>query len=98
PPIRPDLRDAAEAAALDEIYGIAEVAPAALLHSALQDLFAETDGAGQRGAFLDGVGDGLFEVDVFAGGDGVGGHADVPMVGRGGLCDMASPILAGGEG
>ena len=83
PPIGTDLRDAAEAAALNEIDGIAKVAPTALLHAALQDLFAGADRAGEGGAFLQGVGDGLFEVDVFAGGESVCGHADVPVVGRG---------------
>ena len=82
PPVGADLRDAAEAAALNEIDGVAEVAPTALLHAALEDLFAGADGAGEDGAFFERVGDRLFEVDVFAGGEGVGGHADVPVVGR----------------
>ena len=83
PPVGADLGDAAEAAALDEIDGVAEVGPTALLHAALEDVFAGADGFGEDGAFFERVGDGLFEVDVFAGGDGVGGHADVPVVGRG---------------
>ena len=41
PPIGPDLRYAAEATALDEIHGIAKVAPVALLHATLQDLLPE---------------------------------------------------------
>ncbi len=83
PPIGADLRNAAEAAALNEIDGVAKVAPTALLHPALQDLFAGADRAGEGGAFLQGVGDWLFEIDVFAGRDGVDSHADVPVVGRG---------------
>src|SRR5882762_2236369 len=83
PPIGADLRDAAEAAALNEIDGVAKVAPTALLHAALQDLFARADRAGEGGAFLQSVGDGLFEIDVFAGCDGVDSHADVPVIGRG---------------
>ena len=57
--------------------------PAALLHAALEDVFAGADGFGEEGAFFECVGDGLFEVDVLAGGDGVGGHVDVPVVGGG---------------
>src|SRR5712672_1132373 len=83
PPIGADLRDAAEAAALDEIDGIAKVDPTALLHAALQDLFAGADGAGEGGAFLQRVGDWLFEIDVLAGCESVDSHADVPVVGRG---------------
>src|SRR2546429_3473602 len=37
PPIGADLGNAAEAAALNQIHGIAEMAPTALLHAALQD-------------------------------------------------------------
>ncbi len=81
PPVGADLGDAAEAAALDEIDGVAEMAPTALLHAALEDLLAGADGFGEDGAFFERVGDGLFEVDVFAGGDGVGGDANVPMIG-----------------
>ena len=72
----------AEAAALDEIDRVAEVGPAALLHAALQNLLAGADGFREHGAFFKRVRDGLFEIDVFAGGDGVDGHADVPVVGR----------------
>src|SRR5439155_519713 len=46
PPIGADLGNAAEAAALNQIHGIAEMAPTALLHAALQDLF---DGVAARG-------------------------------------------------
>jgi len=46
PPIGADLRNAAEAAALDEVDSVAKVAPTALLHAALQDLFAGADRAG----------------------------------------------------
>src|SRR5712675_2612188 len=67
PPIGADLRNAAEAAALNEIDGVAKVAPTALLHPALQDLLAGADRAGEGGAFLESVGDGLFKIDIFAG-------------------------------
>ncbi len=83
PPIGANLRNAAEAAALNEINGIAKVAPTALLHAALEDLLAGADGSGEGGAFLESVRDWLFEIDVFAGCDGVDSHADVPVVGRG---------------
>jgi len=82
PPIRANLRNAAEAAALNEVYGIAEVAPTALLHPALEDLSAGTDGTSEGRAFLNSMRDRLFQIDIFAGGDGVHGHAHVPMVGR----------------
>ncbi len=83
PPVGSDLRDAPEAASLNEIDGVAEVAPAALLHAALQNLFAGAHRALQRNAFLNGVSDRLFQKDVFAGGEGVDGHAHMPVVGRG---------------
>ena len=83
PPIGSDLGNAAQAAALNEIDGIAEVSPTALLRAALQNLLAGADGAGESGAFFEGVSDGLFQVDVFAGGQGIGCHAHVPVVGRG---------------
>ena len=57
------------------------MAPTALLHAALEDLLAAADGFGENCAFFERVRDGLFEVDVFAAGDGVGGDAHVPMIG-----------------
>src|SRR6185312_3798530 len=39
PPIRPHLRNPAEAPTLNHVDGIAEVSPTALLHAALQNLF-----------------------------------------------------------
>ena len=83
PPVGTDLKDAADAAALDEFDGVAEVGPTALLHAALENAVAGADGAGECGAFFEGVGDRLFEVDVLASGEGVVCHADVPVVGRG---------------
>ena len=83
PPVGADLHDAAEAAALDEINGVAEVRPTALLHAALEDLLAGADCFGEGFAFFNGVGDGLLEVDVFARGEGVDGHFDVMVVGSG---------------
>ena len=82
PPIGSHLRDASQTASLDQVHGIAKVSPAALLHAALQNLLAGTNRAGERGAFLDGVGDRLFQVDVFAGRQGIDRHANVPVVGR----------------
>src|ERR1700733_5803092 len=57
------------------------MAPTALLHAALENLFAGADGFGEDGALFDRVGDGLFEVYVFAGGDGFSGDANMPMIG-----------------
>src|SRR5205085_12354039 len=61
PPVGADLRDATEAAALDEIDSVAEVGPTALLHAALQDLLAGANRLGEGGAFFEGVRDRLFE-------------------------------------
>ena len=59
------------------------MAPAALLHAALQDLLAGANRTGEGGAFLDGASDRLFKIDVFAGCQGVDRHAHMPVVGRG---------------
>jgi hypothetical protein len=56
--------------------------PAALLHATLKNLFAEADCVNERGALLDGVGDRLFQVDVLARGDRIGGDLNVPVVRR----------------
>ncbi len=80
PPIGSHLGYASQAASLDQIDGIAKVSPATLLHAALQNLLAGVNGVGQGGAFLDGVGHRLFQVDVFAGGQRVACHAHVPVV------------------
>ena len=68
PPVSSDLDDPPKASTLDQFDGIAEVGPAALLHAALQDLFAGADGLRQGRAFFEGVGDGLFKIHVFPGG------------------------------
>ena len=81
PPVCSDLEDASEVAALDEIDGAAEVRPTALLHAALQDLLAGSHGLGEGDAFFDGVGNWFFKIDIFASAKGVGGHANVPVVG-----------------
>ena len=82
PPIGSHLRDAAETAGLNQIDRIAKVGPTALLHAALQNLLAGTNRAGKCGAFLEGVGDRLFQIDVFAGGQGIDRHANVPVIRR----------------
>src|SRR5215467_3380414 len=82
PPIGPNLRDAPKAASLNQVHGVAKVAPAPLLHPALQNLFCGTDRMGQGSAFFDSVRDRLFQVNILAGGNGIDGHAYVPMVGR----------------
>jgi len=57
------------------------VGPTALLIADLYDLLG-AGGFGQEFfAFFNRVGDGLFAVDIFAGGYGVEDHADVPVVG-----------------
>ena len=65
------LGDTSQAAALNQIDRVPEVGPAALLHATLQNLFAGANGLRKGSAFFDGVGDRFFQVDVFAGGEGV---------------------------
>ena len=50
----------------------------------------EANGVREGGAFFESVGDGLLEVDIFAG--GVNRHADVPVVGR---CDDDGVDISG---
>ena len=75
-----DLRNAADAAALNQIHRIAKVAPASLLHAALQDSLAGADSVDQRGAFFDRVRDRFFEIDVFTRGQGGDGYRNMPVV------------------
>src|SRR5262249_21925477 len=82
PPVGPDLRHPSQAASLNQFHGVTKVAPAPLLHAALQNPFAGTDRVRQRGTLFDGVSDWLFQVDIFARSNGIDGHAYVPMVGR----------------
>src|SRR5689334_21692564 len=57
--------------------------PTALLHAALQNLFARMNRAGERYTFVDAVRDRFFEKYIFARLESVDGHGDVPMVGGG---------------
>src|ERR1700744_601874 len=59
-PIRPDLCDAAQAAALDEGSSALKMRPTALLHAALQDLLRSAHGLNQQLAFFQSMRDGLF--------------------------------------
>ena len=56
------------------------MSPAALLHAALQDLLAGTNRVRKRGAFFQGMGDRLFQIDVLARRQRIDRHADVPVV------------------
>src|SRR3984885_7333239 len=80
PPIGSNLGDSAQTTRLNKIDGITKVSPAALLHPTLQDLLAATHRMGEGGAFFDRVGDGLFQVNVFAGSHCVARDAHVPVV------------------
>src|SRR5438874_1964389 len=53
-----------------------------ILQCGMQNFLAGTDRVSQRRTFFDGVSDGFFQVDIFARGNGVDGHAYMPMVGR----------------
>ena len=66
PPIGPHLRHAPEAAALNEIDGVAKMAPTALLHAALQYLLAGAYRTRECRALLDDMGDRFFQINVFA--------------------------------
>ena len=59
-----------------------KVGPTTLLHAALQNSLIGADGAGERGAFFNGVGDRLLQIDVFARSQGIDRHANVPVIGR----------------
>jgi hypothetical protein len=59
------------------------VGPAALLHATLQDLLAVMNRMREGGAFFDGVGDRLFQVNIFACRQGIARHAYVPVIGSG---------------
>ena len=82
PPIGSDLGDSAQPAPLNELDGITKVSPAALLHPALQDLFAGAHRLGEGRALFDGVGNGLFQVDIFAGRHCLARDAHMPVVRR----------------
>src|SRR5437879_2308572 len=82
PPIGPDLCNPAETAPVNQLDRIAKVHPAALLHAALQDALAGSNCARECRAFLNGVGDRLFQVDIFPRCQRIDCHAHVPMVRR----------------
>src|SRR6202011_5196952 len=71
-----------EATALNQIDRIAKMTPATLLRAALQNIFARANGTQQGRAFFQRVRDGLFKVNVLAGGKRIDGLAHVPMIGR----------------
>ena len=68
-----DVRDVAEHAAVEDLLGLGEVIPAALLRADLDDLLALLVGVEHRVEPLDRVGRRLLDVDVLAGGDRVDG-------------------------
>ena len=79
--------------------------PTALLHSALQNLLAGTHRFGEHRAFLEIVGDRLFQIHVLAGRDRIQRHAEVPVIGGGNdhridilvVQDLAVIEMRGGE-
>ncbi len=82
PPVGADLRNAANASALDEFDGVAKVAPASLLHAALKNALIGTNRVDERRAFFDRVRNWFFEVHVLPGGERGDGHGNVPVIGR----------------
>ena len=80
PPVRAHLHDPPQAASLNQVDGVPEMSPTALLHAALQNLLAGTNCVGERRAFLQSVGDRFFQVDVFARRQCIYRHAHVPVI------------------
>ena len=83
PPVSSRLRHSTQRAALNQIDGVAEVAPASLLHAALQNLLARPNRLLQDRAFFERVSYRLFEVDILPCCQGCGCNPDMPVVGRG---------------
>ena len=81
-PIGADQGHLAETAGEDLLARLREVLPTALLQPDLHHALGIAHGGDQPRAFLDGVGDRLLAVDVFAGAHRRDGDGHVPMVGR----------------
>ena len=77
------LVDVADDAGVEEFDSFAEGSPPAALGSAGGDAVVFAGGFDELGAFEDVVGDGLFDVNVFAGLHGPDGGEGVPVVGGG---------------
>ena len=82
PPIRSHLYHTPEATRLNQIDRVAKMRPTALLHAALQNLFARTDRARECSALVHGVGNRLFQIDVLARRQCIDRHLHVPVVRR----------------
>jgi hypothetical protein len=72
--------DLAERATVYELFTKDEVFPTALLCAGLYDALAGFDGFDEWRAFFNRMSDGLFDIDILARVDGVGGHLGVPVV------------------
>lgn len=59
------------------------MAPAALLHTALQNPFRIVHGFYENITFFDGVRNGLLQIDILPGRQSVRSYANVPVIGRG---------------
>ncbi len=77
------LVDVADDAGVEEFDGFAEGSPPAALGSAGGDAVVLAGGFNELGAFEDVMGDGLFDVNIFAGLHGPDGGEGMPMVGGG---------------
>src|SRR5262249_3138993 len=73
----------ADSLVADEFAGIGEVVVRALLRAGLEDAGVAVDGIRHGAGFADGVGEGLFTVDVFAGAASFDGDDGVPVFGDG---------------
>ena len=74
-------RDLAQLAGVDVFaLGLQVVLPGALLHAYLADALVDARGFDDGGAFLDGAGQRLFDVEILAGVERVDGDGGVPMI------------------
>ena len=80
-PVRLDERHLAELARIHDLLAEDPVVPAPLLGAGLHHLLRGLDGRDHGRALVDGVRDGLLDVDVLAGGDGLERHRLVPVIG-----------------
>ena len=80
-PVGVDERDLAQLARVDDLLAEGEVLPAPLLRAGLDDLLRALGELQEGVAVLEGARHRLLEVHVLAGGDRVGGHLQVPVVG-----------------
>lgn len=88
-----DLTDFADLAGFEEFHACEAVGGDAAMEPDLDLASGFAGGADHGAAFVDGVGDGFFDVDVGAGFDGIDGGEGVPVVRRGDDGDVGAFLL-----